>query len=118
MDEGYFMYYDDIDYCRRAQQAQWQILHLPQARVVHLRGGSSAVKSEVAARKRPPQYLYASRSRYFAKYYGKGGLWLSNSCWLVGRSIAGLREITGQKKPHTCANQAQDIWTNWQKPMI
>ena len=28
MDEDYFMYFDDIDYCRRARNAGWQILHL------------------------------------------------------------------------------------------
>jgi len=36
MDEGYFMYYDDVDYCRQAKNAGWEILHIPSARVVHL----------------------------------------------------------------------------------
>ena len=74
MDDGYFMYYDDIDYCRRTRQTGWKIRHVPDAHVVHLRGGSGSVKSDVASRKRPRPYLYASRSRYFAKFYGPWGV--------------------------------------------
>lgn len=116
MDEGYFMYFDDVDYCRRARNAGWKVLHWPDARVVHLRGGSGSVKSEVAARKRPRPYLYASRSRYFAKFYGKIGLWVVNIFWLLGRSVAWIREMIGHKKPHTCEFQEQDIWMNWKNP--
>ncbi|MBE9174586.1 glycosyltransferase family 2 protein [Synechocystis salina LEGE 06155] len=117
MDDGYFMYYDDIDYCRRARQVGWKIRHIPQAHVVHLRGGSGSVKSDMASRKRPRPYLYASRSRYFAKFYGPLGLTLANSGWLLGRSIAALREIVGNKEPHTCDRQWQDIWFQWRKPL-
>ena len=117
MDEGYFMYYDDVDYCRRAQQAGWQILHVPQARVVHLRGGSGSVKADIASRQRPRSYLYQSRSRYFAKFYGRTGLWLANGCWLLGLGVARLREWVGDKEPHTCDYMEQDIWTNWRNPI-
>lgn len=117
MDEGYFMYYDDVDYCRQARKAGWEILHIPSARVVHLRGGSSSTKKDVNQRKRPSSYLYASRSRYYAKFYGILGLWFANMCWLLGRSIAKLREIIKNKQPHTCEFQEQDIWYNWLNPM-
>ena len=71
------------------------------------------MKSDVANRKRPRPYLYASRSRYFSKYYGPFGLLLANAMWLLGRSVSLIRELAGQKKPHTCENTAQDIWMNW-----
>ncbi|MGB3402698.1 MAG: glycosyltransferase family 2 protein [Microcoleaceae cyanobacterium] len=117
MDEGYFMYFDDVDYCRRTQQAGWKILHWPKARVVHLRGGSGSVKSDVASRRRPRSYLYASRSRYFAKFYGMVGLWLANLLWFLGRGLAWGRELIGHKQPHTCQFQEIDIWMNWRDPM-
>jgi GT2 family glycosyltransferase len=115
MDEGYFMYFDDVDYCRQARDAGWKVLHWPEARVVHLRGGSGSVKSDMAARKRPRAYLYASRSRYFAKFYGIIGLWIANLFWLIGRSIALIREIT--RPTHICEYAAQDIWINWREPL-
>jgi hypothetical protein len=110
MDEGYFMYFDDVDYCRRATSTGWRVLNWPEARVVHLRGGTSPVKAAMAARKRPPAYYYASRSRYFVKFYGQAGLWLANICWLLGRGIAGLRELVGNKRPHACESAWRDIW--------
>ena len=117
MDEGYFMYFDDVDYCRRANNAGWKILHWPLARVVHLRGGSGTVKADLAARKRPKLYLYASRARYFTKFYGPIGLWIANLFWLLGRCISLSRELIKNKEPHTCEYEARDIWINWWKPM-
>ena len=117
MDEEYFMYFDDVDYCRSARNAGWKILHWPQARVVHLRGGSGSVKADLAARKRPKPYLYASRARYFTKFYGPIGSWIANLFWLVGRCISLSRELIKNKEPHTCEYEARDIWINWWKPM-
>ena len=117
MDEDYFMYFEDIAYCRKARNAGWKILHFPEARVVHLRGGSGSVKVDVALRKRPKPYLYASRARYFATFYGKTGLWFTNLLWLTGRTISFARELVGNKKPHTCEYEEQDIWINWLNPM-
>ncbi|MEB3175527.1 MAG: glycosyltransferase family 2 protein [Cyanobacteriota bacterium] len=117
LDDGYFMYYEDVDFCRRAAQAGWQILNFPEARVVHLRGGSGSTKKDLAARRRPKAFLYESRARYFAKFYGRGGLGLANVAWLSGRSLAYLREKLGNKAPHTCLEQERDIWINWSAPL-
>lgn len=117
MDEGYFMYFDDMDYCRRAWQSDIVTLHWPAARVVHLRGGSSPVKQLAAERKRPPKYWYASRNRYYAKFYGRLGLWFANLCWYAGRLISLAREILRLKQPHTYNGQWRDIWTNALDPL-
>jgi len=118
MDEGYFMYFDDIDYCRRTRAAGWTIWHCPQARVVHLRGGSGTVKQELKTRKRPRPYLYASRSRYFAKFYGgRAGLVLANLAWLGGRAVSRTREVFG-RKTHISEGAMRDIWSFWRDPMV
>ena len=112
MDEGYFMYFEDIDYCRQARQAGWTVVHWPEARVVHLRGGSSDVKKQTETRGRRPRYYYAARSRYFRKFYGGIGLVFSNLLWHAGRSIALVRELCRNKSPHACKAEWRDIWTN------
>jgi len=117
MDESYFLYYEDVDFCRRAHQGGWRVANFPQARVIHLRGGSSSTKTDILTRKRPSDYLYKSRARYFAKFYGKSGVLLANLCWLLGRSVAYMRELIGNKQPHTCDFQEQDIWINWHNPL-
>lgn len=117
LDEGYFMYFDDIDLCRRAQDAGWKVLFWPEARVVHLRGQSGPVKKLAARRKRKPPYFYHSRNRYYAKFYGRMGMWVTNILWELGRAIAWLREVLRTKKPHTCEREALDIWSNAWNPM-
>jgi len=117
MDDGYFMYFEDNDYCRRVWDNGWQILHWPRARVVHLRGGSSPVKSSLAQRRRLPHYFYASRTRYFAKFTGGKGLLLANALWGVGWLVARLRESLGNKEPHNCKYSVRDTWIQFPDPL-
>ncbi|MGF1508475.1 MAG: glycosyltransferase family 2 protein [Myxococcota bacterium] len=118
LDDNYFMYYEDIDFCRRARDAGFHIVYWPDARVVHLRGGSGDVKSSIAQKKRPRRYLYESRSRYFAKFYGGvPGVLAANLGWYTGRSVSKLRELVGNKKNHLCEKESTDIWTDWLRPL-
>jgi len=41
-DERYSFYGEDVDYCWRATRAGWGVRFLPTARILHVRGGSSA----------------------------------------------------------------------------
>jgi GT2 family glycosyltransferase len=112
LDEGYFMYFEDSDYCRAARAVGFRIGYFPSARVVHLRGGTSDVKKRLAARRRPPRYLYVSRARYFRKGYGVVGLWTANALWQLGRVVSLGRELVGHKLPHTCDKEWLDNWTD------
>ncbi|TVZ41294.1 hypothetical protein P886_0638 [Alteromonadaceae bacterium 2753L.S.0a.02] len=117
MDEGYFLYYEDADYCKMAKLNNWHVLYQPEARVVHLRGGSSPVKSNTRLKKRLPKYYYASRARFFAKHYGIVGLGLANMLWYVGRCISKSRELLGRQYVTACEKQYRDIWTRFSMPL-
>jgi GT2 family glycosyltransferase len=118
MDERYFMYFEDIDYARRVQEDRWFIVHDPGPQVIHLRGGSSSVKSAMAEGRRVPRYYYESRSRYFAKNFGGvPGLVCTNVLWLLGRAVARLRRLVSRRPEAICANEARDNWINWRHPM-
>ena len=110
MDDGFFMYFEDVDYCRRARRVGWKVMNLPSAHVVHLRGGTSPVKRLTAALERRPGYYYASRARYLTKAGGATGLLAANVLWSVGRAVAFARETLGAKPPHTVAHELRDIW--------
>jgi hypothetical protein len=110
LDSGYFMYFEDVDYCRRLWRAGWRIVHNPAAHVVHLRGGSSPVKQLTAQRKRRPRYFYEARSRYFAKWYGAPGLLLANLLWTAGRGVGLLREHLAGKAPRAVEAELRDLW--------
>jgi N-acetylglucosaminyl-diphospho-decaprenol L-rhamnosyltransferase len=64
-DEGFFMYSEELDLCRRAVDAGWQVVYLPAAVVTHYEGKSS--EQVVAARH---IRFHSSRVRYVRKYHG------------------------------------------------
>ncbi len=70
MDEGYFMYYEEADFCLQANRTGWACYYVPESRVVHLVGQSSGVTDPKAPPKRRPQYWFNSRRRYFVKNHG------------------------------------------------
>ncbi len=82
MDEGYFLYFEEVDFCRRAHQAGWQCWYVPDSRVIHLEGASTGIRARA---KRRTGYWYESRRRFFVKYYGISGLVAADVLWAVGR---------------------------------
>ncbi len=122
MDEGYFMYFEDVEFCYRAKQAGWLIQYEPSAHVVHLRGGSSPLKAQAKLRKRLPRYFYESRTRYFYQVYGRLGLLFANILWLTGWLISSARSVLSKAYTKDISEkQWQDLWINFfnpQKPYI
>ena len=116
LDENFFMYFEDVDYCQRVHKAGWKILYWPSAQIIHLLGGSGNFTADGTLQKRAPRFYYESRSRYFAKHYGYLGLWISNFSWLMGRMISLLRELFDKKQPSHRENEALDIWINTLSP--
>ena len=111
MDEKYFMYFEDSEFCARARRAGWLVGHEPDARVVHLRGGSSSVKRRSAQKKRLPSYYYESRSRYFVQRGGFITLALANFSWLLGRTLCQAKRFLGKSADSAIKREWLDIWT-------
>ncbi len=116
LDEGYFMYFEDVEFCHRARRGGWTIVHDPAARVVHLRGGSSPVKQRAQQKRRLPPYFYQSRTRLFFQLYGWWGLTAANLLWWLGRMISKMRQMLGRSDKAAIDRQWLDIWTNWRTP--
>ncbi|HEY6880840.1 MAG TPA: glycosyltransferase family 2 protein [Polyangiales bacterium] len=112
LDEGYFMYFEDVDFCRRARAAGFSLLYWPRARVVHLVGQSSQVTAEGTAYRRAPRYYYAARTRYFVKHFGEHGLLWANVAWLVGRALSGMRKVLQPDHQAVREGELWDIWTD------
>lgn len=118
MDDCYFLYFEDVEFCYRARRAGWKILNIPNAHVVHLRGGSSPVKLKTKLCKRLPRYLYESRTRYFYQLYGHAGLLAANLLWMLGFCISLLRSILSLSFSHKIPKHKwRDIWTNFLNPL-
>ena len=70
LDEGYFLYFEETDFCLRAQRAGFQTWYVPESRVMHVGGQSTGVTERNTAPKRLPGYWFDSRRRYFTKAFG------------------------------------------------
>jgi N-acetylglucosaminyl-diphospho-decaprenol L-rhamnosyltransferase len=117
MDEGYFLYFEDAEYCLRARRAGWGIIRAPKAVAIHFRGGSGPVKTLAKLRKRLPSYYYSSRTRFLYQSHGRLGLWTSNVAWILGRSIAALRRLGGRPSDNLREGEGRDIWINVMRPL-
>ena len=87
MDERYFMYYEEVDFCRRAHRAGWPCWYVPASRVVHLVGQSSGVTDEKKPKKRQPEYWFASRRRYFRTHTGLVRTFLADTFFVLGHAL-------------------------------
>jgi N-acetylglucosaminyl-diphospho-decaprenol L-rhamnosyltransferase len=65
LDEGFFMYSEELDWCYRTKRAGWQIVYLPTAQVTHYEGKSS---EQVVAQR--DIYFHSSKVRFFRKTRG------------------------------------------------
>jgi N-acetylglucosaminyl-diphospho-decaprenol L-rhamnosyltransferase len=89
-DEGFFLYEEDADLCRRLRKAGWRIVFEPSATVVHRLGRSSASDP-----RRSRLEYQRSHLRYYRKHNG-GLATLALRTWLV---LAGARRSRKAKMP-------------------
>jgi len=76
LDEDYFFFYEEIDWCLRMHRAGWPVYHLPQASIYHLGGGSSkSVSLKARAESWRSRYLFFRKSLKLRRV-GAGALFL------------------------------------------
>jgi GT2 family glycosyltransferase len=84
LDEGYFIYSEEVDLCYRIQRAGWHLHWIPQAEVVHFGGQSTQqVPTEMFLN------LYHSKVKYFRKHYG----WSAAQIYKVILRLAALSRL-------------------------
>lgn len=99
LDEGYFMYFEEVDFHRRAAEAGYECWYVPRSRVVHLVGQASGV-TDKNVRRRRPGYWFDARARYFASHHGRIGKLAIDLAWAGGYASYRLRRAL-QRKPDT-----------------
>jgi GT2 family glycosyltransferase len=98
LDDDYFLYFEEVDFCLRARRAGWPCWYVPSSRVVHLVGQSSGVTDTKQPARRIPLYWFASRRRYFHKHHGWFYAQSANITWAVAHALWRLRRRL-QRKP-------------------
>jgi GT2 family glycosyltransferase len=68
LDERFFMYFEETDWCTRAGRAGWQLWQVPAATVVHHGGGTTRQVAEAMS-----LAFHRSQAWYYRKHYGLPG---------------------------------------------
>lgn len=97
LDEEFFMYSEELDWCYRLKAQGWEVVYLPTAQVVHREGRSS---EQVL----PARHIHFQRSKtlFFKKYYGWPGevlRWFILATYLYLLLLEGLKWLVGHKRP-------------------
>ncbi len=71
LDEDYFLFLEETDWCYRMKRAGWKIFHVPQAQIVHFQG-----KSAEKHRNKAKLEYYRSRYHFFKKHRGSTEFYL------------------------------------------
>lgn len=98
MDESYFLYFEETDFCLQAKKSGWQCWYVPESRVIHYVGQSTGVVSGDSLRRRRPKYWFKSRQHYFRKNSGLLYTVVADCCWILGFSILKTRQFVLNKK--------------------
>jgi GT2 family glycosyltransferase len=94
LDERFFMYVEEVDWFRRAQQAGWEVWHHPVAVAVHHAGQSTRQKADVMFVE-----LWHSRLKYYAKHFPGWYAALVKAVLRLGlrrQADRARRELTGE----------------------
>ncbi len=82
MDEGYWMYWEDADWCYRAKKTGWRIYCVPEAQIIHYEGESSKKDHS-----RSIISFHKSVYRYYRKHHLKSPLNPLNFIALIGLTV-------------------------------
>ena len=89
LDERFFVWFEEVDYCRRVAEAGGEVWYTPAAEAVDLVGQSFAQWPTARAQK----IFKDSQLKYFTKWQPAGQVWLLLVGWLVGGVLVALANL-------------------------
>jgi len=94
-DEGYFLDYEETDFCWAARTRGFECWYVPASEVIHR---VAQAKSLAATSPRQPQYWFDSRRRFLIKNRGRAYAALADLAWLSGHLMLRARRLA-QRRP-------------------
>lgn len=113
-DPRYFLYYEEVDHCKRVKQAGWKVVYYPDTTVVHIGGESARTVVELNAVSRQiPKMQIESELLYFRKHHGLPGLALHMFLVCLGDLILALKALLkgrGRAAINACWQHTRATW--------
>lgn len=110
MDDGYFLYHEETDFCLQARRAGWRCWYVPQSRVVHIAGQSTGVTQRDRRPPRTPAYCFESRRRYFLKNHGFAYALGADLSFGIGFALWRVRRALQGKPDMDPPHYLEDFW--------
>lgn len=111
LDENYFLYFEETDFCFRARQAGFATWYFPESRVMHIMGQSTDVVTETWSEpKRLPAHWFESRRRYFASTLGTQAAMAADLLVLLAYPIGYLKRMLLGRARTSIPHYLRDLW--------
>jgi GT2 family glycosyltransferase len=121
LDEAFFLFAEEADWCERARSAGWQVWYLPDARVIHYESTSVAryVPVKVRAHHLSPLYYFSKRGRRGSVLALKLGFTVE---LLAKTVIRLLQQLSGRAEAavylHTYRAVLTEVWRYSSKQVV
>lgn len=112
MDESYFLYYEETDFCLKLVRNGWSNWYVPSSRVIHATGQSTGVTAAGNEAARLPKYWFESRRRYFVKNHGAAYAVATDVVAIFAHSIGRLQLYLRGKGSQLRKHFLGDLWRN------
>jgi len=93
LDECFFLYFEETDFCRRAKNAGSSCWYVPESRVLHIAGQSTGLTAHDRKPERVPRYWFESRRRYFLKHHGSAYAAIADLAFVSSRLLGRLKGL-------------------------
>jgi len=107
-DAGFFLYFEESDFCRRAQRAGWRIRYSAEGAVRHEESAATGMTDLT----RPlPAYWFESRRRYYRKHHGLAYAALCEAAAAVGVAIGNVKAAVTPhevRRPHLLRDSVRE----------
>lgn len=84
LDEQFFMYGEDIDWCMRIKNAGWKIMFNPDYEVLHKKKQSGRLSGDSLLRSRTNEHFYNAMRLFYQKHYEHRYGWFTKTFILIG----------------------------------
>lgn len=112
MDEQYFLYFEETDYCLQAKKNGWQCWYVADSKVLHYMGKSTGVNTVDSLKRRRPKYWFESRQYYFLKNHGLFYTIVADATLGTAFFIKRVRCVIQKKVTGDPVKMCRDFWRN------
>ncbi len=122
LDENFFMYGEDVDWCKRFWEQGWEVWHQPEAVITHLGGRSAARLDSLTSSELWLEQTGRNEYLYFRKHHGRLAASLIRAASLLFSSLASARwswsafwsgDQAARRRASMYARKAVESWRGW-----